>query len=158
MIPNSVRNWFQKDWALFFDDELSCFLCCAVDSKYVISINSDCMHTIRRSPDCDTVTSVLIINWSRNCIHVVSAEEESLSSKCCSKVECRVEVTFRCSTFTEISHCDLIFTCDSIMISTPRSLWNLCAKWTRYRTNIYVSWTVMNRHLLTTTQIMLISS
>ena len=115
------------------------------------------MHTIGRPSDCNAIASILIINWSRNCIHIISAEEECLSSKSSSEVECRMEVTFRCSSFTEIGHCDLVFTRDPIMIATSRSLWDLCAEWAGYSANVDVSRTVMNGHLLTTAQVMLIS-
>ena len=108
MIAHSIRNGLDKCWSLFFDDNLPSLFACVVDSENIISIDSDCGHTVGNTSYSDTISSILIINRCGNSIHIVSTEEHCLTSESGSEIQGGVEITLRGSTFTEIGNGDSV--------------------------------------------------
>ena len=104
MITYMVGDGLNKRWSLFFDNNLSSLFACVVDGKDVISIDSDSWHPVCDTSNSDTISGILIINRCGNGIHIVSAEEHRLASQCGSEIQGGMEITFRGSTFSEISN------------------------------------------------------
>lgn len=80
VITHSIRYSFNKNGSLISDNHLSSLLCGGEDGKNIITVDPDGWHAISYSSDGNSVSCVLIIDWSGNSVHVVSAIEQSLAS------------------------------------------------------------------------------
>mmetsp|Transcript_1366 Transcript_1366/g.1789 ORF Transcript_1366/g.1789 Transcript_1366/m.1789 type:complete len:205 (+) Transcript_1366:121-735(+) len=117
VVSNTVRHGLDKDWALLFNYHLSSSLGSIVDSKEVVSINSNGMHAICKSSSSDTVTGVLVVDGGGDSVHIIPAVEEGLGSESSSEVESGVEVSLGGSSISEISDSESVFLINSELIS-----------------------------------------
>ena len=115
------------------------------------------MHSIGDTPYSYPITSILIVYWGWNCVHIVSAVEKCLATKSSCKVERRVEISFWGSAFAKVSHSNSVVTIYSILVSGTGSLRNLCAKRRRDSNYVKILGTVMNRHLFALANVKLIT-
>ncbi len=75
MITNSIIDSCNSHWTLLSKDELTGLLRSMIDGKKIIAIHSERRHAISYTSCYNTIASILIIDWSRNGIHVISAVE-----------------------------------------------------------------------------------
>mmetsp|Transcript_15297 Transcript_15297/g.21753 ORF Transcript_15297/g.21753 Transcript_15297/m.21753 type:complete len:219 (-) Transcript_15297:1074-1730(-) len=105
-----------------------------MDSKDIIPIYTDASHSISRSTANDSVSSVLIFDWCRDGIPIISTKEDHGSAQCGCKVACRMEVNSRSCSFTKVHnrYCRLLLLvihCIQLeLVSSPYSLSNLSPK------------------------------
>ena len=158
MITYSVWNSFDEDWSLLLYNHFSGFLTCIINSKNIITINSNGWHSVGYTSNCDTISCILIINGCRNGIHIISAEKHSLTSQSSCEVQSRMKISLGCRSFSEISNSDSVLICNSILIPCSWSLWYLSAKRWWYSHNIMLSWSIMHRHLSTLAKVIHITS
>jgi len=128
VVAHSVRNGFDQDRSLLLDNDLACSFGGAVDSKYVIAIDTDGRHTIRDTSDRDAVTSILVINGCRDGIHVVPAIEQRLASQRRCEVQGSMEVTLRSTPVTKVGNCDSVLIIDAELVASTCGLRHLGAE------------------------------
>ena len=75
VVADSVWHSFDQSWSFVSDDHLPCLLGCSIDSKDIIAVYPDGWNTVGDTSHSDTVTCILVINWGRDSIHVISAVE-----------------------------------------------------------------------------------
>jgi len=153
MISNSVTNCFNQNRSFLFDDCFSSSFRCMINSKKIVSVNSDSLHSISYSSSSNTISCILFINWSWNRKQIVSTIEQRLCSKSCSKVHCWMKITFWSSSITKVSYCNSIFIIDSILVPCSWTLRNLSRQRWRNCDNIELLWSIMYRHLSTLSKI-----
>ena len=70
-----LQKGIDQSWSFVSDDHLPSLLGCSVDSKDIIAVYPDGWNTVGDTSHSDTVTCILVINWGRDSIHVISAVE-----------------------------------------------------------------------------------
>ena len=128
MVPYPVSHSFDENRTLVSQNHFSSLLGGSVDGENVVSVDSQGWHAVGDSSDCDTVSCILVIDGSRDSIHVVSAVEQSLASQSGSEVQSWVEVTFGSCSLSKVSHCDFVFSIDSVLVACSRGLRQLSSK------------------------------
>ena len=157
MIAHSIRDSLDQNWPLLLQNQLSCLLGGVVDSDQVITIDTNGGHAIGHTPDHDAIARVLLVNRSRDGVHVVSAVEEGLRAQSRSEVQRTVEVAHRGGTFAEVCDCDAVLVIDAEVVSSSGSLGHLCAKGRADRDYIHVPAAIVDGHLLALAEIVLIT-
>ena len=157
MVANSVWNGLDQNRFLFSDDKFSCLLSGVINCKDVVAIDSDCVHAVSNSSYCDTVTSILVVNGSWNCVHIVSAEEHCLAPESSCEIHCWVKIAFWCWTVSEVGNSNSILVFYSKLVSCSWGLWDLSTERRRHSNKIDFFASIMDRHLPTFTDIKMIS-
>jgi len=153
VVSDTVGNGFDQNRSLLLQDELTGFLGGYVDGKNIVSIDSDRRHAISNASNCDSIASVLVVNGSRNGVHVVSAIEKGLAAEGGGKVKCRMEITLGRGALSEVSHSDSVVSFDAVIVPGARSLRQLSGQGGGHGADVDLLRSVMDGHLLALTEI-----
>jgi hypothetical protein len=67
-----IGHGFNNEGLVILDTVFSSKLDGIVDGKQIVAVTSDCSHSVARCSAGDSVTSVLLVSGSRDCISVVT--------------------------------------------------------------------------------------
>lgn len=157
MVSYSITNSFNQNWSFLLNDCFSSSLCCMINCEKIISINSDCLHSICNSSCCYAISSILLINWCWDGEQIVSAVKQRLCSKCSREIHCWVKIALWSRPISKVSYCNSILIVDSIFIPCSWTLRNLCSQRWGDCDNIEFLWSIMHRHLSPLSKIKMIT-
>ncbi len=125
MVSNSVRDGLNQCRLFVTNDHFSCFLGRCINGEDVVAVNSNGWNTVGKTSNRDTIASVLVVDRSRDSIHVVSAVEECLAAESRSEIESRVLVTFRGCTLSKVGHSNAVVAVEAELVAGARGLGHL---------------------------------
>ena len=91
-MTDAISHRFNEH-CLIVKSDFACTTRCIVHGEEIVTIDTNNMHAVADSTAGDTVAGVLLTRWRRDCIAVVTTEENHRTFQCTAEVEGGVRVT-----------------------------------------------------------------
>ena len=94
VVAQSIRHRFDQNWSRLFDGDVTGRSSRIINSKQIVTVNSDGDHSVGLAPGCYSIASILFTHGGADGVTVISTKKYEWNVENAGKVERSVGVSF----------------------------------------------------------------